>query len=76
MSTDTTERGLDRLICTALTGHACDPPAAGEVRDPAPTYRRPRLLYQPGLGRAFPGSKSNALRTRTIARDNTCGHFH
>ena len=28
MTTDTTERGLERLICTALTGHACDPGAA------------------------------------------------
>lgn len=22
---DTSERGLERLICTALTGHPCDP---------------------------------------------------
>ena len=26
MTTDFTERGLERLICTALAGHACDPP--------------------------------------------------
>ena len=25
MTTDTTERGLERIICTALTGHPCDP---------------------------------------------------
>ncbi len=25
MTTDTSERGLERLICTALTGSACDP---------------------------------------------------
>jgi len=25
MSTDTSERGLERLICTALTGSPCDP---------------------------------------------------
>ena len=25
MTTDTTERGLERLICTALTGSACEP---------------------------------------------------
>lgn len=25
MNTDTSERGLERLICTAMTGHACDP---------------------------------------------------
>ena len=29
MVTDTTERGLERLICTALAGHPCDPPPAG-----------------------------------------------
>jgi len=30
MTTDTSERGLERLICTALTGHPCDPPKQGE----------------------------------------------
>ena len=25
MTTDTSERSLERLICTALTGSACDP---------------------------------------------------
>ena len=29
MTTDTTERGLERLICTALAGHPCDPPPKG-----------------------------------------------
>jgi len=33
MTTDTTERGLERLICTALTGHPCDPPQPGEIHD-------------------------------------------
>jgi len=38
MTTDTSERGLERLICTALTGAPCDPGcpgagAAGEVWD-------------------------------------------
>lgn len=35
--TDTTERGLERLICTSLTSAACDPGAAkqfGEPQDP------------------------------------------
>lgn len=27
MTTDTTERGLERLIRSALTGHACGPSA-------------------------------------------------
>ena len=29
MTTDTSEEGLERLICTILTGHPCDPPAPG-----------------------------------------------
>ncbi len=32
-TTDTSERGLERLICTALTGHPCDPPKAGTVKE-------------------------------------------
>jgi type I restriction enzyme R subunit len=38
MSTDTSERGLERLICKALTGHACDPVKPGEVVEPSPPY--------------------------------------
>ena len=39
MSTsDTSERGLERLICTALAGHPCDPPAVGTVADPPAGY--------------------------------------
>jgi len=38
MNTNTTERGLERLICTALTGHACDPPRPGEMRDAPVTF--------------------------------------
>jgi len=30
---NTTERGLERLICTALTGHPCDPPQPGVVAE-------------------------------------------
>ena len=35
MTTDTSERGLERLICTALTGSPCDPGAvpANEVQE-------------------------------------------
>ena len=33
MTTDTSERGLERLICTALTGHPCDPPREGRVAE-------------------------------------------
>ena len=35
---DTSERGLERLICTALAGHPCDPPARGTVADPPAGY--------------------------------------
>ncbi len=37
MKTDTSERGLERLICTAMTGHACDP-GIGEA---AESHERP-----------------------------------
>jgi len=37
MSTDTSERGLERLICTALTGRPCDLPASGEIGE-RPAY--------------------------------------
>ena len=42
MTTDTSERGLERLICTALTGHPCDPPKDGELREPR--------VYHGGVG--------------------------
>ena len=35
---DTSERGLERLICTALVGHPCDPPAEGALADPPAGY--------------------------------------
>ena len=38
MTTDTSERGLERLICTALAGHPCDPPPAGVAAEPATAY--------------------------------------
>ena len=38
MTTDTSERGLERLICTALAGHPCEPPAAGTVAEPPADY--------------------------------------
>ena len=38
VTTDTSERGLERLICTALTGHACDPPEDGRVAEARPGY--------------------------------------
>ncbi len=38
MTTDTSERGLERLICTALAGHPCEPPTVGTVAKPPAGY--------------------------------------
>ena len=38
MATDTTERALERLICTELAGHPCDPPAEGAVAESPAGY--------------------------------------
>ena len=38
MTTDTTERGLERRICAGLAGHPCDPPVEGTVADPPAGY--------------------------------------
>lgn len=38
MPTDTSERGLERLICTTLTGHPCDPPLGPTVGEPPARY--------------------------------------
>ena len=35
---DTSEQGLERLICIALTGDACEPPKAGSVREAPGPY--------------------------------------
>ena len=38
MRTDTTELGLERLICAALAGHPCDPPTSGRIGEPPAGY--------------------------------------
>ena len=38
MATDTTEQGLERLICTVLAGHPCEPPVVPTVGEPAAGY--------------------------------------
>ena len=38
MSTDTSETGLERLICIALAGHPCEPPRADAVGEPSAGY--------------------------------------
>lgn len=39
-STDTSEKGLERLICVALTGHPCDPGTThgNSLRDLSPHF--------------------------------------
>lgn len=34
MTTDASEHDLKRLICTALAGHACEPPAVDTLAKP------------------------------------------
>jgi len=38
VTTDTSERGLEGLICTVLAGHPCDPPKQGTVGEPVAGY--------------------------------------
>ena len=51
MPTDHTERGLERLICEALTGDPCDPRKSGTVGDPTPGYGG--VGWSPGNGRDY-----------------------
>ena len=38
MPSDTSERGLERRICKALSGNPCDPPKTETIGDPSSTY--------------------------------------
>ena len=38
MTTDTTERGLESLICEALTGRPCEPPQTGAIHERPSSY--------------------------------------
>ncbi len=40
MTTDTTERGLERIICAALTGHPRDPPRDNTLTEIPPTQKQ------------------------------------
>ena len=53
MTTDTSERGLERLICKALAGDPCDPPAGPTVGEP---------LAGPGGGGWRPGNRQDYNR--------------
>ena len=51
MTTDLTERGLERLICKALTGDPCDPPSGQTVGEPRPGYNG--VGWSPGNHRDY-----------------------
>ena len=51
MTTDTSERGLERLICEVLTGDPCDPPPSATVGEPAPGFGG--VGWSPGNGRDY-----------------------
>ena len=51
MTTDTSELGLERLICEALTGDHCDPPSGRTVGEPTPGYGG--VGWSPGNGRDY-----------------------
>ena len=38
MTTDTTEKGLERIICIAMAGHACEPAQGGAVAERPANY--------------------------------------
>ncbi|MDE0457323.1 MAG: type I restriction endonuclease subunit R [Chromatiales bacterium] len=38
MTSDTSEQGLERLICIALTGDPCEPPKVGSIREARGSY--------------------------------------
>ena len=38
MTTDTSELGLERLVCKALSGDPCDPPSGPTLGEPLPSY--------------------------------------
>ena len=52
MTTDFTEQGLERLICTALAGHPCDPPPT--FTQPHPPVSADSLSIRGGLTRDPP----------------------
>ena len=57
MKTDTSEKGLERLICLALTGAACDPAAPDQFREVGPPY---------GGSGWIPGSPADYEREYTV----------
>ena len=62
-TTDTSERGLESLICTALTGSAGDPPATDTARERPSSY---------GVGWTC-GDSKDYDREYCVRPDATCG---
>ena len=80
MTTDTSERGLERLICTALTGSPCDPGAgpanavqraAGGLRRRAGSAARPRTTTASTASTSPSSRPSCARRSRTSPTRST-----
>ena len=46
-TTDTSEKGLERLICTALTGAPCDPPEGSALRERPASYNAGWICGEP-----------------------------
>ena len=76
-STDTSERGLERLICTALAGEPCDPPKAAVASSPpglaasvSARRNRPtlvRIMVSPSTTQSHRGAKRTGGNVRGIA---------
>lgn len=66
MSTDTTERGLERLICMEMTGSPCDPAtlSAGDVREGGLLYGKDWI---PGLHEDYDRDRSRARNSSPSA---------
>ena len=74
MTTDTSERGLERHICEALTGDPCDPPSGQTVGEPPSDYGgvgwspgqpprlQPRVLRRPRPTAGLPGRHPTRIR--------------
>ena len=65
MTTDLTERGLERLICKALTGDPCDPPIRPHRWRTTPHLQRRRLVPR----------QPSRLQPRVLRRSRPAGHL-
>ncbi len=70
--TDTSEAGLERLICTALTGAPCDPPKPGQAGKVAGRAGRSQFEAEPAAAQMalFP-QPATPRQLKTRARRKT-----